>query len=90
MRVAVLLSIWRLVFAGKGAVSGMTLGAVLTYTLIAEVFGEQLTCRTQLDVALWEGTVATVHDLGYLHFPGEHPPATRWLRRRTVRFMHSL
>jgi ABC-2 type transport system permease protein len=59
VRVAVLLSIWRLIFAGKGAVSGMTLGTVLTYTFIAEVFGEQLTCRTQLDVALWEGTVAT-------------------------------
>jgi glycosyltransferase involved in cell wall biosynthesis len=26
-------------------------------------------------------SVATIHDLGYLHFPGEHPPATRLLRR---------
>jgi hypothetical protein len=41
-----LLSIWRIIFAGKGTVSGMTLGAVLPYTLIAEVFGQQLTCRT--------------------------------------------
>jgi glycosyltransferase involved in cell wall biosynthesis len=25
--------------------------------------------------------VVTIHDLGYLHFPDEHPTATRWLRR---------
>jgi len=31
-------------------------------------------------------TVATVHDLGYRHFPGEHPPATRWLRRLSNRW----
>jgi glycosyltransferase involved in cell wall biosynthesis len=30
-------------------------------------------------------SVATVHDLGYLHFPGEHPPATRLLRRLSNR-----
>lgn len=28
-------------------------------------------------------TVATIHDLGYLHFPGEHPTLTRWLRRQS-------
>jgi glycosyltransferase involved in cell wall biosynthesis len=26
-------------------------------------------------------SVATIHDLGYLHFPDEHPQFTRWLRR---------
>lgn len=26
-------------------------------------------------------SVVTIHDLGYRHFPGEHPTATRWLRR---------
>jgi glycosyltransferase involved in cell wall biosynthesis len=26
-------------------------------------------------------SVVTIHDLGYRHFPGEHPPGTRWLRR---------
>jgi glycosyltransferase involved in cell wall biosynthesis len=31
-------------------------------------------------------SVATIHDLGYLHFPGEHPPATRWLRRLSNRW----
>ena len=37
VQVDVLLSIWRIIFTGKGTVSGMTLGAVLPYTLIAEV-----------------------------------------------------
>jgi hypothetical protein len=37
VQVDVLLSIWRIIFAGNGTVSGMTLGAVLPYTLIAEV-----------------------------------------------------
>ncbi len=60
VRVIVLLSIWRTILGGKGAVSGMTLGAVLTYTLIAEVFGEQLNCSTRLETSLWEGSI-TMH-----------------------------
>jgi hypothetical protein len=39
---AVLLSIWRIIFAGNGTVSGMTRGAMLTYTLIAEVAAQPL------------------------------------------------
>src|SRR5213078_4148089 len=31
-------------------------------------------------------SVTTIHDLGYLHFPGEHPPAARWLRRQANRW----
>ena len=58
LRVIVLLSIWRTILAGKGAVSGMTLGSVLTYTLIAEVFASQLSPRTDLDTALWSGSIA--------------------------------
>lgn len=58
LRVAVLLSIWRLLLAGKGTVSGMTLPDVLIYTLIAEVFAEQLMCRTGLVSAFWDGTIA--------------------------------
>ncbi|HZO90806.1 MAG TPA: ABC-2 family transporter protein [Chthonomonadaceae bacterium] len=59
LRVAVMLSIWRTILAGRGPVSGMTLSAVLTYTLIAEVFAEQLTCRTELVWAFWDGSIAT-------------------------------
>src|SRR5262249_45364798 len=59
LRVAVLLSIWRILLAGKGVVSGMTLASVLTYTLISEVFAEPLQCRTWLESAFWDGTIAT-------------------------------
>jgi glycosyltransferase involved in cell wall biosynthesis len=31
-------------------------------------------------------SVATIHDLGYLHFPREHPPAARILRRLANRW----
>jgi ABC-2 type transport system permease protein len=57
LRVIVLLSIWRTILAGKGAVSGMTLDAVLTYTLIAEVFAAQLAPRTTLDEVFWNGSI---------------------------------
>jgi ABC-2 type transport system permease protein len=59
LRVSLLLSLWRIILEGRGPVSGMTMGAVLTYTLIAEVFGEQLTCRGGIEDAFWEGTVVT-------------------------------
>jgi ABC-2 type transport system permease protein len=59
LRVALLLSIWRTLLAGRGPVSGLTIGAVLTYTLIAEVFGEQLACRAGIEDAFWEGTIVT-------------------------------
>src|SRR5215210_6875059 len=58
LRVIVLLSIWRTILAGKDAVSGMTLDAVLTYTLIAEVFAAQFSPRTTLDEVFWNGTIA--------------------------------
>jgi viologen exporter family transport system permease protein len=59
LRVAVLLSLWRIILAGKGTVSGMTMQSVLTYTLLAEVFGEQLACRTGIEDTLWDGSIAT-------------------------------
>ena len=34
-----------------------------------------------LPAMLPRASVATIHDLGYLHFPEEHPTVTRWLRR---------
>lgn len=59
IRVAVLLSIWRLVLADRGSVSGMTLESVLTYTLVSEAFAEILECRTELPHALWDGSIAS-------------------------------
>jgi hypothetical protein len=40
---AALLSVWPIIVADKGTVWGMMLGAVLRYTLIAEVFGKRPT-----------------------------------------------
>jgi ABC-2 type transport system permease protein len=57
LRVVVLLAIWRTVLPAHGAVSGMTLGAVLTYTVISEAFAEQLACRTNIGTELWEGSL---------------------------------
>jgi ABC-2 type transport system permease protein len=59
MRVLLLLQLWRTILGPDGQVSGYTTAAVLTYTLIAEVFAEQLNGRTPLNEAFWEGTVAT-------------------------------
>jgi ABC-type uncharacterized transport system permease subunit len=56
LRVAVLLSVWRLILSHGGA-GGMSLAAVLTYTLVSEAFAEQLDPRTQLVDALWQGTI---------------------------------
>jgi viologen exporter family transport system permease protein len=80
LRVAVLLSIWRMMLAGRGTISGMGLASVLTYTLIAEVFSEPLACRTELDQALWNGSIATrmLQPLGIVaHFGSEM--IGRWL-----------
>ena len=58
-RVALMLSIWRTLLAGRGAVSGMTLATVLTYALIAEAFAEVLTCRTNVEGAFWDGSIGS-------------------------------
>ncbi len=58
LRVVFLLSLWRILLPETGAISGMTRHAVLTYTLIAEVFAGQMSVRTGLDSALWRGDIA--------------------------------
>ncbi len=62
LRVAVLLALWRTILAGRGAASGMALGSLLTYTLVAEAFAEPLACRTRVGEALWNGSI-TMHFL---------------------------
>ncbi len=58
-RVVVLLSVWRLIYAGRAEASGLTLAGVLTYTLLAEVFREPLECRgSGLEQALWDGSIS--------------------------------
>ena len=57
LRVIVLLSLWRTILGDQAATGPMSLASVLTYTLVAEVFGEQLNVRTTLNQAFWEGTL---------------------------------
>ncbi len=57
LRVVILLSLWRTVLADRTSGGPMDLAQVLTYTLIAEVFAEQLNLRTPLNQAFWDGTL---------------------------------
>jgi ABC-2 type transport system permease protein len=57
LRVLVLLALWRTILGGREASGPMPLAAVLTYTVVAEVFAEQLAVRTTLQLAVWEGTL---------------------------------
>ncbi len=59
LRVALLLSIWHTLFAGRGAVGGMTLATVLTYTLVAEAFADPLAAATDLPDYFWQGNITT-------------------------------
>jgi ABC-2 type transport system ATP-binding protein len=56
LRVLILLALWRTLLAGRETEGLMSLQSVLTYTLIAEVFAEQIAARTTLVEAFWEGT----------------------------------
>jgi ABC-2 type transport system permease protein len=58
IRVLLLLAIWRSVLSGRPPTAGMTMAAVLTYTLLGEVFAEQLNIRTRLSEHLWNGSIA--------------------------------
>jgi ABC-2 type transport system permease protein len=57
LRVLVLLSIWRTILLDRATTGPLGLASILTYTLIAEVFREQLNLRTSLNQAFWEGTL---------------------------------
>jgi len=57
LRVVVLLTLWRAILGSSTAPQPISLSQVLTYTLIAEVFAEQLNGRTSLNDAFWEGTL---------------------------------
>ena len=57
LRVIVLLSLWRAILGDSSAAGAMSLGTVLTYTLISEVFAYQLEARTTISNSFWEGTI---------------------------------
>jgi ABC-2 type transport system permease protein len=57
LRVALLIAVWRAVYAGKGEVGGLVVAEVLTYTLVAEACQAQLDARTMLDWNVFQGTI---------------------------------
>lgn len=57
LRVGVLLGLWQVLLQGKPTGIELSLGQLLTYTLVAEIFRDQLSCHTQLQQSLWEGSV---------------------------------
>jgi ABC-2 type transport system permease protein len=59
LRVVLLVSIWRTVIPPTETPSGMTLDAVLTYTLLAAAFAPMLDIHTQLGWTIWNGSVVT-------------------------------
>jgi ABC-2 type transport system permease protein len=80
LHAAVLLALWRVIFAGRGEVAGMDLSTVLTYTLVARAFSEQLQPRSGLEYAMWEGTVVS-HFVRPMSIAGQFAAemAGRWL-----------
>ncbi len=59
LRVALLLTVWRTILATSAPAAGLSLDAVLTYTLVAAVFADPLAARTGLEEALWNGSITT-------------------------------
>ena len=60
IRVALMLSLWRILLAGRPeGVDGMTLSTLLTYTLVAELFAEQMAAQTGIEDLIWNGTILT-------------------------------
>ncbi len=54
-----LLSLWRILLKHSAVIPGISLSSLLTYTLISEVFAQQISCRTNLETAFWDGTITT-------------------------------
>ncbi|MBC7526777.1 MAG: hypothetical protein H7308_04435, partial [Chthonomonadaceae bacterium] len=56
IRVALMLSLWRILLKDRPeGVDGMTLSTLLTYTLIAELFAEQMAAQTGFEDLIWNG-----------------------------------
>src|SRR5690349_4135166 len=55
LRVLILLALWRLILGNRPDAGAMYLSAVLTYTVVAEAFAQQLAARTTLVDAFWQG-----------------------------------
>lgn len=59
VRVALLVAIWRAILRSPAAPRQPSAGEVLTYIVLARVLADQLTARTEVLTAIWEGSVAS-------------------------------
>jgi ABC-2 type transport system permease protein len=79
LRVSVLLSLWRVVLHDEPD-SPLGLEAVLTYTWLSETFASQLSARTSIAEAFWQGTL-TQHFLRPMNLVAQFVSETlgQWL-----------
>jgi ABC-2 type transport system permease protein len=79
LRVSVLLALWRVVLQTETH-SPISLGSVLTYTWLSEIFALQLSARTSVAEAFWQGTL-TQHFLRPMGLVGQFVSETlgQWL-----------
>lgn len=59
IRVIVLISLWRMVLRPDEVAGGMSAASILTYTLVAAIFAQQMDVRTELADHIWNGTLVT-------------------------------
>lgn len=59
VRIAVVVAIWRSVLGSGDLAEHLTVGGVLTYVVLARVFADQLSVRSEVLTAIWEGSVAS-------------------------------
>jgi len=59
LRVLAMLAVWRTVTTVRPGIVEMSLPALLTYTLMAELVSDLLACRTGLDMAWFDGSITT-------------------------------
>jgi ABC-2 type transport system permease protein len=57
LRVVVLLSIWRSIVEARPDASPIPLAALLSYTVVSEVFASALSIHTRLSDSIWQGTL---------------------------------
>lgn len=59
LRVVLVVAIWRAILRSDAAPTEPAAGEVLTYVVLARVLGDQLSARTEVLTAVWEGSVAS-------------------------------
>ncbi|MGI8869352.1 MAG: ABC-2 family transporter protein [Mycobacteriales bacterium] len=59
VRVVVLLALWRSILGHGETANGFGLGTLLTYTLVGELFAEQLSAGSDFGNWIWEGSIVS-------------------------------